>query len=99
MKYLAMLVGAMMFAGCVHAQGPSMDNKDDTVVGTPGSDELIVVESGTSQAVIVVSPAAGKNETLAATDLGKYSQLMSGAKLAIADARVTCASCTTTSNR
>lgn len=54
-------------------------------VGQSGADDLVVVDAGKSTARIVVSPGAGPNEKLAAADLAKYVEIMSGARLAVAD--------------
>lgn len=46
---------------------------------------LTIVENGASQAVIVVDPDAAAIERQAAEDLAKYIELMTGARLALAD--------------
>jgi len=55
------------------------------MAGTPGKADLAVASGGKSSATIVVSPAAGESEKLAAADLAKYIGLMCGAAPAIAD--------------
>jgi len=41
--------------------------------------DLVIVDQGKTSAVIVAAPDAGKEETLAASDLARYIGLMSGA--------------------
>ncbi len=52
------------------------------------AEDLTIAEGGTSRAVIAVSPQAGTYERMAAEDLAKYVEIMSGAKLALADSAV-----------
>jgi len=54
-------------------------------VGEPGKDDLAIARDGKTDATIVVSPAAGEGEKLAAADLARYIGLMSGAAPAVAD--------------
>lgn len=56
------------------------------VAGRKGMNELKIVTSGRSKAVIVVSAEAGKLERLAADDLARYIERMSGAKLPVLSA-------------
>jgi hypothetical protein len=55
------------------------------VAGKTGSDDLVIATGGKTTAVVVVSPDAGTNEKLAATDLVKYIEMLSGAKPALAE--------------
>lgn len=52
--------------------------------GTPGKKDLLIAENGKSDAIIVVSPAAGEWERKAAVDLARTIELMTGAKPAMA---------------
>lgn len=56
-----------------------------TLVAGDDKDSLTIVADGKTEAVVVVSPAAGANERMAANDLAKYIGLMTGATPAIAD--------------
>lgn len=49
------------------------------------ADELVIADQGKTAAVIVAAAQAGPEEKLAAQDLAKYIEMMSGAKPAIAD--------------
>jgi hypothetical protein len=53
--------------------------------GAASVDELVIVKSQTSDAVIVRAARAGPNERLAADDLAKYIEMMTGVKLSIAE--------------
>lgn len=53
--------------------------------GAVNADELVIVAKGETKATIVVSPAAGRWEKQAATDLSKYIERMAGAKPTISD--------------
>ena len=53
--------------------------------GTPGNGELTIVLKGRTNAWLAVSPDAGPLEKKAAADLLNYIEMMSGAKLAVAD--------------
>jgi hypothetical protein len=53
--------------------------------GEPGGNELVIVNNGQTNAIVVVSPDAGANEKKAADDLVKYIGLMSGATPALAN--------------
>ena len=53
--------------------------------GSPARKELVIASGGKTDAVIVVSPNAGKYEKQAADDLAKYLELMSGAKPSLAN--------------
>ena len=53
--------------------------------GARGASELVIVKDRASDAVIVRAPGAGPHERLAAEDLAKYIEMMTGAKLPIAD--------------
>lgn len=55
--------------------------------GTPGADDLAVVTGGRAEAVVVVSPEAGPEETQGAADLVKYVEMMSGTRPALANTR------------
>ena len=55
------------------------------MAGKATDKELVIVENNKSDAIIIVSPEPGKEECLAAQDLAKYIQLMSGATVEIAD--------------
>lgn len=61
------------------------------IAGTGGRDDLLVADAGGAKATVVVAPSAGKLEKQAATDLVKYVELMTGAKLALADTAETAA--------
>ncbi|MCI5166034.1 MAG: DUF4838 domain-containing protein [Candidatus Electrothrix sp. GM3_4] len=50
-----------------------------------GEQELVIVDKGKTSAVIVVAEKAGPNEQLAAEDLAKYIEMMSGATPIIAN--------------
>ena len=52
--------------------------------GKPGDDELVIAAGGRANAIIVVSPEAGRHERRAADDLSKYIGLMCGAEPRIA---------------
>jgi hypothetical protein len=54
------------------------------VAGRHGSDDLYVTRQGATQAVLVVSARAGRNEFKAAADLAEYIERMSGARPGIA---------------
>jgi hypothetical protein len=56
-----------------------------TAAHAAAQDPLKIVDDGKTAAVVVVDPKAGKWEKQAATDVVKYVELMSGAKLALAD--------------
>ena len=49
--------------------------------GAPGPDPLAIVSNGRAVASLVVADDAGEQERLAATDLVKYVEMMSGARL------------------
>ena len=53
--------------------------------GAPAANELVIAKDKASDAVIVRSPGAGPYERLAAEDLAKYIEMMTGAKLPVAD--------------
>src|SRR6266581_3679572 len=55
--------------------------------GAPAADELVIARGKASDAVIVRSPGAGPYERLAAEDLAKYIEMMTGAKLRVAETR------------
>jgi len=53
--------------------------------GDPGRNDLVIAQGGKSDAVVVVAPGDAKRfEAMAAADLVKYIELMSGAKPAVA---------------
>ncbi len=52
--------------------------------GQPNDDDLVIVRDGRTDAVVVVSPAAGTHERRAADDLVKYIGLMCGGQPTIA---------------
>lgn len=52
--------------------------------GPPGTNALLIVDRGKSDAMIVLSPQAGRFERQSAEDLVKYIRLMTGASVAIA---------------
>jgi hypothetical protein len=54
--------------------------------GSPASNALLIVDRGKSDAVIVLSPQAGRFERQAAEDLAKYIKAMAGASVAISSA-------------
>lgn len=56
------------------------------VVGASGADPLFVVREGRASAAVVVAPDAGELEKSAASDLVKYVEMMSGAKLPLIQA-------------
>lgn len=56
-----------------------------TPAPTAAADALNIVTGGRSQAVVAVSPEAGKWEAAGAADLVHYVEMMSGAKLDLAD--------------
>lgn len=51
--------------------------------GTPGSNRLLIVNRGKTDATIVLSPEAGRFERHAAEDLAKYIEAMTGVSLPI----------------
>jgi len=51
--------------------------------GTPGSNSLLIVNRGKTDATIVLSPEAGRFEHQAAEDLAKYIEVMTGVSLPI----------------
>ena len=53
--------------------------------GAPSVNNLVIVEGQSSDAVIVRAPGAGPYERLAAEDLAKYIDMMTGVKPAIAE--------------
>ncbi len=53
--------------------------------GAPTRGKLVIAADGRSSAMIVVSPTAGKWEKRAAADLVRYVELMSGAKVSLAN--------------
>ena len=53
--------------------------------GAGSVDELVIVKSQASDAIIVRAARAGPNERLAADDLAKYIEMMTGVKLPIAE--------------
>ena len=53
--------------------------------GAPSVNELVIVKGQASDAVIVRAPGAGPYERLAAEDLAKYIEMMTGVKLPIAE--------------
>src|SRR5690606_37815605 len=65
-------VVALLFSAC----GPLLAQ----VAGTPGKSDLIIADGGRTDAVIVVSPAAGEWEKRGAEDLALYIEKMTGAK-------------------
>ncbi len=81
MKYLILLT--LLTASLVLALSPA----GAQVAGTPGTNNLAIVTDGKSHAVIVIAPNLDGNswEYRAATDLAKYIEMMSGAKLAIVE--------------
>lgn len=50
------------------------------MAGASTSSDLVIVKDGAALAAIVVASDAGEMETLAAQDLGKYIEMMSGAR-------------------
>ena len=70
---LSGLIATMLSASSVQGENSHATN------------ELVIVEHGHSSSVILLSPECGQEEKLAAHDLQKYIQLMSGASLEIAD--------------
>ena len=53
--------------------------------GAPTRGKLVIAADGRSSARIVVSPTAGKWEKRAAADLVRYVEMMSGAKVSLAN--------------
>jgi hypothetical protein len=51
------------------------------LAGTPGNDNLMIVQDGKTTASVVLAADAGEMEKTAAADLLKYVEIMSGAKL------------------
>ena len=49
----------------------------------PASNPLVIVDHGKSDALIVLSPEAGRFERQAAEDLAKYIKVMAGASIPI----------------
>lgn len=75
LKRLGQLIAAALvlfsgFAGGAYAQ----------IAGTPEPANLVIARDGTAVASIVVSAEAGELEKVAATDLAKYIEMMSGAR-------------------
>lgn len=77
LRFIALAWGLLLLAASAPAQ----------VAGTPGRDNLVIVTDGQTRAVIVVSPAAGASEKLAASELAKYIGQMSGATPQVANTR------------
>jgi len=73
----------MVFIGVILLLSSLMAIAGETA-GKDSGDTLMIAKNGKSDAIIVVSPKAGKEEGLAAQDLAKYIQLMSGATVEIA---------------
>jgi hypothetical protein len=48
--------------------------------GAPSVDELVIVKGQASDAVVVRTPGVSRHERLAAEDLAKYIEIMTGAK-------------------
>jgi hypothetical protein len=72
-----------LFAGLVFWSTSSCS----ATAGAPAANELVIARDGASDAVIVRSPEAGPYEQLAAEDLAKYIEMMTGSKLRIAKTR------------
>jgi hypothetical protein len=70
---------AQMHIACAQQGGTA-------TAGTPGNNELTVVQNGQTSASIVVAADAGKYEKQAAEDLQKYIEMMTGAKPALGNA-------------
>jgi hypothetical protein len=70
-----------LFVGLVFWATPCFS----ATAGSPGANELVIAKGNISDAVIVRSPRAGNYERLAAEDLAKYIEMMTGAKLRVAD--------------
>ncbi|MCX5661548.1 MAG: DUF4838 domain-containing protein [Planctomycetota bacterium] len=79
MNWRAMLLAAWMV--CVAISAPALAQ----VAGETGGDDLVIAEAGAAKATILVAPKAGPNEKLAAADLAKFIELMTGAKTPIVD--------------
>jgi len=73
MSAVVLLLLACSQAGCAAARA--------------GAQDLYITRDGRTEASIVVSPEAGPEEKLAAEDLAKYIEIMSGARPAVADTR------------
>lgn len=69
----AVVVAAMMMCGPSRA----------AIAGHEKGESFIVADHGASDAIIVVSPSAGRYERQAAEDLEKYIELMAGAALPV----------------
>jgi len=55
-------------------------NASAQIAGMPGNDDVVIVQDGKATASIVLAADAGEMETIAAGDLLKYIEMMSGAK-------------------
>src|SRR5262245_53857732 len=55
--------------------------------GAPATNELVIAKDKASDAVIVRSPGAANYERRAAEDLAKYIEMMTGARLRVAETR------------
>src|SRR6266536_3020513 len=72
-----------LFVGLVFWATPCFS----ATAGAPAANELVIAKDKASDAVIVRSPGAGPYERLAAEDLAKYIEMMTGAKLRVAETR------------
>ncbi len=75
LSLVAILAGQICNAGICYAG----------TAGNPSESELPIATGKRANAVIIASPDAGDHEKQAADDLAKYIELMTGAKLAIAN--------------
>lgn len=63
----------------------AQQTRSAATAGTPGNNELLVVQEGKTSASIVVAADAGTWEKRAAEDLQKYIEMMTGAKPALGE--------------
>jgi len=79
-RLVVLTVWGALFLGHCHSAPAQL-------AGTPGTNDLVIADKGLTEAIIVVSPDARSPtiERMAADDLAKYIELMSGATPAIAD--------------
>nr|MDU9045067.1 hypothetical protein [Candidatus Electrothrix aestuarii] len=81
-------VTALLLGIVVSIAKPSWSEQLSPVIQekeAPASQELVIADKGKTTSVIVVTAKAGSNELLAAEDLAKYIEMMSGATPAIAN--------------
>lgn len=76
MKRRNVLTSAL--ASLLATRAPSAHSQ---IPGSPGGNDLMIVQDGQARASVVIAADAGDTEALAAADLIHYIELMSGAKL------------------